>query len=294
MQEKKSLADLEKIYGRNINLHNKPDLDFGGLKIDKKEFDSQQPTIKQKKNKDQELEIYDDDIMQTTESKKEALNEVRSFLPTSVERMISSRYESPLKSLKASANQWRIFTIVLGLFGFVWFSVHLWATLSLVYTDIVPMTPGFVLNLTSLFYRMNDVLFNNDKLSIVLDLFGLVIYITAVVKLAIHGVAKIESFDTKQEPGEDLHRRFSKFASLTITIFGLAYLLGTVVALYVVHSQLGMNDMSILIIYHASKFVFLLLTVVAFRKYRSKNFIYEDLLLEALGNSGSDHTDEEE
>jgi len=294
MQPKKSLAELEQIYGRKMNLNNKPDLAYGDLKIDTKEFDTQLAT-KQKKNKNQEIEIYDDEIMQTNESKKEAFNEIRSFLPTSTEKMISSRYESPLKSLKASANHWRIFTIVLGFFGFLWFLLHLWATLSIVYTNIIPMTPEFILNLTILLDSMNDYLFDNDKLSITVDVFGLVIYITAVVKLIIHGIVKIESFDSKQNFA-DIHRKFSKFASLTIAVFGLVYLTGTIFALYVVRSQMGLAEMSVLIIYHSSKFVFLLLTVIAFRKYRSKNFIYEDLLLEALGNSssGGDHTDEEE
>jgi len=217
-------------------------------------------------------------IIQTNKGKEEFI-ELKTFLPTIPEKMISSRYESPLMSLKMSTSRWKIFTLWLAIFSFTYFSLHLWATLSLANYKVHSVSPQAMLEVSDVLVKMQDMLFYNYTTNIILDCCALAIYLSLVVILLKHNITKIDCSES-EEKGR-FEKILSRFILLIVMSFALSYIVGTVL----IFCATGGHHA--LIIFHATKLVYLFLNLIAFKQYKSKRFIYEDLLLEAMGPSES-------
>jgi len=287
-EPKKSLAELEKIYARNKNLQQKPDLNFDTLKISKDELNTKPAQPKLELNTNSETGTYIGD----PSLKKDEFIEIKTFLPKFAETMISSRYESPLKDLKVSTNRWKMFTLLLGVFSFAYFSLHLWATLTLSNLQNMSVASRAILQVSNVILQMQDILFYNYTMNVILDCWALLIYGIMMIALIRSSSGKIESY--MEEKGR-FEKALSLFIVLIVVLFGLSEILGTVFVLYMTETQVQTRDMAVIISFHLIKLLYLLLNVVAFKKYKTKKFIYEDLLLEALGpsDSGEEKSEEE-
>jgi len=228
--------------------------------------------------KQADLNQYNEEPIIQTDKKGEFI-ELKTFLPTIPEKMISSRYESPLMSLKMSTSRWKIFTLWLAIFSFTYFSLHLWATLSLANYKVHSVSPQAMLEVSDVLVRMQDMLFYNYTTNIVLDCCALAIYLSLVVILLKHNICKIDCSES-EEKGR-FEKILSRFTLLIVLGFALSYIIGTVL----IFCATGGHHA--LIIFHATKLVYLFLNLIAFKQYKSKRFIYEDLLLEAMGPSES-------
>jgi len=279
MQVKKSLEDLEKIYAPKKNLHNKPDLHYETLKVSRDEFNTKPPQTIQSKAAETDFGYYDQPKI-----KKDDFIEIRTFLPAATEKMISSRYENPLTQLKSSTKRWKIFTLILVILSFTYFSLNLWATLVLSNIDVLPIQPRAIIQVSDIVIRMQDMQFYSYTMNIVMDVWAIIIYITLFIKILRENSTKVETM--MNEKGL-MQRIMLRFLMLTVVLFGISYLLGTVFALVMIRNQINARHMTSLIIFHSSKMVYLLLNVIAVVKYNARKFVYEDLLLEALGSSGS-------
>jgi len=224
------------------------------------------------------LPTYGEDLIQS-DNRNNNFIEVRTFLPTIGEKTISGRYESPLKSFKISASRWKTFTIMLAIFSFCYFTLHLWVTINLTGYN-TNSAPRAILEVSSLLVKFRDMLFYNYTMNIVMDCWAIMIYLFLIVILLRENFTKIDAEEQS---------RFEKIASKTIALavllFALSYILGTVLVVWKTPNEVGANPLAILIAFHLIKMIYLLLNFIAFRKYKSKKFIYEDLLIEALGPS---------
>jgi len=224
-----------------------------------------------------------------TNRKKEDFIELRNFLPATAEKMVSSRYESPLTQLKMSTKRWKMFTFLLGVFSFTYFLLNLWATLTLSKDEKLPKVFKQV---SDIVIQMQDMQFYSFTMNIVMDIWALVIYSILFIMLLKENSNKLENI--MNEKGL-LEKTIIQLLTFVVILFGLSYIFGTVFMIYKTHNQVNAGLTS-LITFHSSKMVYLLLNVIALRKYKSNKFIYEDLLLEALGpsDSGDDRSEIEE
>ena len=283
MHPKQSLQDLERIYAPKKNFHNDPDLNYEKLKISKDEFNTKPSVAIQMREAGNDFGYCDSPILKSKHQKDDFI-EIKTFLPTEAEKMISSRYENPLTQLKKSTKRWKIFNLLLACLSFVYFSLNLWATLVLSKINVIPIQPQAILHVSNIVIRMQDMQFYSYTMNIVMDVWAMVIYTTLFVMLLKESSTKIETM--MNEKGL-LERVILKVLMFGVVLFGLSYILGTVFGLLVNHSQTAARNMTILVIFHSSKMIYLLLNVLAVRKYKANKFVYEDLLLEALGSSGS-------
>jgi len=292
MQSNKSLEDLEKIYGAKKNLRNQPDLNYDKLRISKDEYNQENASSFQKKGKyEDDLEAYEEAIHSR---KKDEFNEIKSFLPTSADQVISSRYESPLRSMKLTAIKWKIFAIFLLTLSTGYSFLHLWALFALFNPRLLPASPTFILEMAAKLEEMKDVLFNSYLINIVIDFWALAICSTLLISLIKDRLSHLEGSSDLKE-GRFL-KIVTRLAYWSIVIFAMSYIVGTLDVLYIVRPYATHNSMVILILFHLSKMMYIIFNIIAFKKYKSRKSIYEDLLLEALGNtnSGEEDSNEEE
>jgi len=233
------------------------------------------------------MHLYSEEHIQTTKRKEEFI-ELKTFLPTVPEKMISSRYESPLMSLKMSTSRWKIFTLWLAIFSFLYFLFHLWATLLLMNYKVHSVSPKAILEVSDVLVKMQDMLFYNYTTNIILDCCALTIYLGLVVILLRHNISKMDC-ELLAEKGR-LEKILSRFILFIIFAFAISYIVGTILIFC------ATGGWAPLIVFHSVKLVYLTLSLIAFKKYKSKKFIYEDLLLEAMGpsESGDDKSQTEE
>jgi len=232
--------------------------------------------------KQADMNLYNEEPIIQTDKIKEEFIELKTFLPTIPEKMISSRYESPLMSLKMSTSRWKIFTLWLAIFSFTYFLLHLWATLLLANYKVHSVSPKAILEVSDVLVKMRDMLFYDYTTNIILDCCALTIYLSLVVILLKHNITKIDCLES-EEKGK-LEKIFSRFILLIVLSFALSYIVGTILIFCATGGQQGTVT---LIIFHTTKLVYLFVNLIAFNQYKSKKFIYEDLLLEAMGPSES-------
>jgi len=235
-------------------------------------------TTAQAFQKQADLNLYNNDPIIQTDKRKGEFIELKTFLPTIPEKMISSRYESPLMSLKVSTSRWKVFTLWLAILSFTYFLLHLWTTLLFVNYKVHSVSPKAIFEVSDVLVKMQDMLFQNYTTNIILDCCALTIYLSLVVILLKHNITKIDCSEP-EEKGR-LEKIFSRFILLIVLSFALSYIIGTVLIFCATGTVA-------LIIFHAVKLVYLFLNLIAFQQYKSKKFIYEDLLLEAMGPSES-------
>lgn len=284
MQPLKTLEELEKIYARDKNLQNKPDLNFDKLKISKEELDTK-PKLAQTENATEpNFPFYNGD-QPIVSKKQDEFIELKTFLPTNPEKMISTRYENPLNQLKVSTKRWKIFTVFLCIFSFGYFLLNLWATLALSNLQVFSEAPKAILQVTSLLLQMEDLLFYNYTLNIIMDVWALLIFVVLVFILIKETFSKVDVNIEEQTSWSE--KTVPRVLKWFVILFGMSYIIGTIFVLHVMHSQANARDMAPLVIFHLSKLLYFLMNVIAFKKYKTTKFIYEDLLLEALGTSGS-------
>lgn len=231
-----------------------------------------------------EFPMTNQDPVQSSE--KEFID-VKTFLPTNVDKLISSRYANPLTQLKGSTKRWKALTLLLVLFSLVYFSINLWATISLFDLQRSSSAPRALIEVSSLLIEMQDLMFSNYTVNLIMDVWALTIYVALAIVLLCQSTAYIEkSFDEKG----GCERFIIRSLIALVVLFGLTYLAGTIFLLAMMHKWVGASNHILVFAFHSSKVVFLLLNVVAYKIYRARKFVYEDLLLEAM--EPSDFADE--
>jgi len=131
---------------------------------------------------------------------------------------------------------------------------------------------------------MQDMQFYSFTMNIVMDIWALVIYSILFIMLLRENSTKVESIMNEKGLFEKMMIQLLTFIGI---LFGLSYIIGTVFIIYKTHNQVNSDELISLITFHSTKMIYLLFNVIALSKYKSNKFIYEDLLLEALGPSDS-------
>ena len=289
MQLKNSLEDIQKSPSSHMHAPNDPTADNYVPKVNANDLQTETKPIEIEQRRIPDFPS-DPEIFQTSNLKKEELIQLRNFLPSIAEKTISSRYENPLTQLKMSTKRWKILTFFLAIFSFTYFSLNLWATLTLTNTEILPETFQQVSNIV---IQMQDMQFYSFTMNIVMDIWALAIYSILFIMLLRESSTRIETMMNEKGLFE---RVMIRLLTLVVVLFGLSYIIGTIFVICKTHSRVHAGELASLIVFHSSKMIYLLLNVIALRKYKSKKFTYEDLLLEALGpsDSGDERSETEE
>lgn len=159
--------------------------------------------------------------------------------------------------------------------------MNLWATLTLTNAELLPDTFEQVSNIVIM---MQDMQFYSFTMNIVMDIWALIIYSILFIMLLRESSTRIETIMNEKGLFE---RVMIRFLTVVVILFGLSYIIGTVFVICKTHKLVSAEELVNLIVFHSSKVGYLLFNVIALKKYKSKKFTYEDLLLEALGPSDS-------
>lgn len=191
MQPSKIGRDLEDVYTTTAQSHHAINFTHGHQKSSKEassiKIDIEKPVP--------EFPLADKDPVQSSD--KEFI-EVKTFLPTKVDKLISSRYANPLTQLKGSTKRWKALTLLLVLFSLVYFSINLWATISLFDLQASSKAPRALSEVSSLLIEMQDLMFSNYTVNLIMDVWALTIYVALAIVLLGQSTAYIEkSFDEK-------------------------------------------------------------------------------------------------